>query len=98
MVFCGLLRGLRKCLQKVRRMEEIRLVGHKKNPHNRQKKNWLCGFVVYANIKNYYWIIQNVGDIFALLPLVDTVDIEFDTLEKDESVAWNYYLIPLMYK
>ena len=36
--------------------------------------------------------------IFALLPLVDTVDIEFDTLEKDESIAWNYYLIPLMYK
>ena len=30
------------CLQKVRGMKVIRLVGDKKNLHNRMKKNWLC--------------------------------------------------------
>ena len=32
--------------QEVRRMEVMRLLGDKVNPHNRMKKNWLCGFVV----------------------------------------------------
>ena len=34
------------CLQKVRRMKVIRLVGDKKNLHNRMKKNRLCGLVI----------------------------------------------------
>lgn len=41
------------CSQKVRRMEVIRLVGDRANPHNRMKKNRLCGLVVYAESKNY---------------------------------------------
>ena len=41
--------GLRKRPWKVRRMEVIRLVGDRANPHNRMKKNRLCGFVVAKN-------------------------------------------------
>lgn len=37
--------------QKVRRIEVIRLLGDKGNPHNRKKKNRLCGFLIYNNIK-----------------------------------------------
>ena len=33
-------------LQKVRRIDVIRLLGDKENPHNRMKKNRLCGLVV----------------------------------------------------
>ena len=38
--------GLRMCPQEVRGMEVIRLVGDRANPHNRMKKNRLCGLVV----------------------------------------------------
>ena len=40
------LEGVRKCPQKVRGMEVIRLLGDKANPYNRMKKNRLCGLVV----------------------------------------------------
>ena len=33
------------CLQKVCRMEVMRLLDDKANPHNRMRKNRLCGFV-----------------------------------------------------
>ena len=33
------------CSQEVRRMEVIRLLGDKAYPHNRVKKNRLCGYV-----------------------------------------------------
>ena len=54
------------CPKKVRRMEVIRLLGDKANLHNRVKKNRLCGFIVYDNIKNYYWIIHIIW-IFRIL-------------------------------
>ena len=40
------LRRLKMCPQEVRRIEVMRLSGDKANPHNRMKKNWLCGFIV----------------------------------------------------
>ena len=33
------------CSQEVRRMEVMRLLGDKENPHNRMRKNRLCGFI-----------------------------------------------------
>ena len=41
------------CPRKVRRIEVIRLSGDEANPHNRMKKNRLCGLVVFAKSKNY---------------------------------------------
>ena len=41
------------CSQKVRRMEVIRLVGDRANPHNRMKKNRLCGLVVWDESENH---------------------------------------------
>jgi hypothetical protein len=32
-------------------MEVMKLLSDKVNPHNRMKKNWLCGFVVFAENK-----------------------------------------------
>ena len=40
------------CSQEVRRMEVIRLVGDRANPHNRMKKNRLCGLVFVWRRKN----------------------------------------------
>ena len=40
------------CSQKVRGVEVMRLLGDKANPHNRMKKNWLCGFVVDVRKQN----------------------------------------------
>ena len=37
------LSGLRKCPQEVRRMEVMRLLGDKSNPHNQLNSNQLCG-------------------------------------------------------
>ena len=51
MDFCGLLRVFESS-QEVRKSEVIRLLGNKANPHNRKKKNRLCGFIIYADIKN----------------------------------------------
>ena len=34
-------------LQKVRRIEVIRLLDNKENLHNRMKNNRLCGFLIY---------------------------------------------------
>ena len=39
------------CSKEVRRMEVMRLLGDKVNPHNRMKENRLCGFLIYNNIK-----------------------------------------------
>ena len=39
------------CQQNVRRMEVMRLLGDKVNPHNQMKENRLCGFSIYNYIK-----------------------------------------------
>ena len=39
------LREAKMCSQEVRRMEVMRLLGDKVNPHNRIRKNRLCGFI-----------------------------------------------------
>ena len=54
------------CPRKVRGIEVRRLFGDKVNLHNRMKENRLCGFLIYNNIKNYYWIIHIIW-IFRIL-------------------------------
>ena len=36
----------------------MRLKGNKSNPHNRQKRNRLCGWIVYSKHKNIDWAFR----------------------------------------
>ena len=38
--------GLRTRVKEVRESEVMWLLGNKANPHNRMKKNWLCGLML----------------------------------------------------
>ena len=51
------------CSKEVRRMELVRLLGDKANPHNRMKYNRLCGFVVCVEKKKQRQYLGFLGYI-----------------------------------
>ena len=73
MDFCGLLRVFESS-QEVRKSEVIRLLGNKANPHNRKKKNRLCGFIIYADIKKYIIRFSNLFRFYRFWQIMENTE------------------------